>query len=221
MGDLRFDEASHRYYSGLIEIPSCTRCLDHAGLVSYDGIRQDILEKKSRLGTAVHQATHFYDEGDLDWDSVGDDAKPYVEGWTEFRSITGFIPTRIEERCEANLNGMPYGMQFDCLGILGKQETIVEKKISSSPQWWWAVQLAGYAMGAPDKLPGIAIAESSAMLKFSRRRRIAVQLLPTGKFKFKKFDFNERQDADVFAATLLITHRKMREGAQFKTLEAA
>jgi hypothetical protein len=212
--NLRFDEGSHRYYRGSIEIPSCTRCLDHAGLVSYDGVRQDILEKKSRLGTAVHMATHFYDENNLDWESVGDDAKPYVDGWAEFRETTGFVPMRIEERCEANLNGMPYGMQFDCLGMLGKQETIVEKKISSQALWWWAIQTAGYALGAPD-----LSRESSPMLRFSRRRRIAVQLLPVGKFKFKKYDFNDRQDADVFAATLLITHRKMREGAKIKDLD--
>lgn len=207
-----FDEATHRYYRGSIEIPAVTRCLDHSGLVSYDGIREDILEKKSRFGHSVHLATHYYDEGTLDFDSVPDDAKWRLEGWIKFREDTGFKPRRIECQHFATYNGMHYGMRIDREGFFNNDEAIIDIKTTVIIQPWVAIQLAGYALG----LPEFDGRETSPISRFMKRRRVAVQLLDNG--TYKKKDFEDKHDYSVFGSALHITTWKMNHSMSLKGL---
>jgi hypothetical protein len=214
-----FEPSTHSYALNGIVVPSCTRCLDHAGLVSYDMVRREILERKSRIGVLVHQATHYYDEGQLDWNSVHEKIRGYVEGWANFREVTGFVPRRIEQSFCATINGMPVGLTPDREGLFQKREAIVDLKTSSTEQDWWAIQLAGYALGVPDFYGVATSLESSPIALFVRRRRIAVQLFETG--KYRKFDYSEREDANVFISALHLTHWKLKQGNKLRMIEEA
>src|SRR6266566_2325563 len=125
---LVFDAATHAYTLNGVNIPSVTRTLDHAGLVSYEMVRQDILEKKSWLGIKVHEACHYYDQNDLNWASLDEDVKPRLDAWASFRADTGFVPQRIEARFVATVNGMTYGLTVDREGVFKKQEAIIDLK---------------------------------------------------------------------------------------------
>lgn len=223
--DFSFDPASHIYTRNGRQVPATTRILDHAGLVSYDLVRSEILERKSRIGTAVHAATHFYDTDDLDWSSIMDDDEicNRVRAWISFRKDTGFVPRRIEEQFVATVHGMEYGLTVDREGILGRNECIVELKTSAAVQPFWAIQLAGYALGLPERPPqptenhGPSLVSPSARALFARRRRVAVQLLPDARYKMWPFD--DYFDAEVFMAALCITHWKLQHNAPIRRIE--
>ena len=210
---LVFQEATHSYILDGVHIPSVTRIIDHAGIVSYDMVRADVLERKSKLGTLVHQACHYYDENDLDWSSISEEVKPRVDAWASFRSDTGFVPRRIEVRYVATVNGMTYGLTADREGFFKKDEAIIDIKTSADVADWVAIQTAGYALGVPD-FEGQVL---SPLALFYRRRRLAVQLLPNG--KYMKRDFEDRNDATVFISGLHITNWKIAHGSALRKME--
>lgn len=208
-----FDEATHSYTIEGRSVPSVTRVLDHAGLVDFSMVQREILERKSKIGRLVHMATEYFDKGDLDWESLDDYTRGRTEAWMNFRKDTGFTPRLIEERCVANVNGMSYGLTIDREGMMGKHETIIELKTSAAAEPWWAIQTAGYALGVPDFEGKV----NSPRALFARRRRIAVQLFADG--RYKKFDYPESQDAEVFLASLFISHWKLQHGTPFRKIE--
>lgn len=197
-------------------MPSCTRILDHAGLASYDMVRREVLERKSKIGTLVHLATKFYDKGTLDWDSLDSYTRPRTEAWAQFRRDTGFIPRIIEEPYIACVNGMSYGLTVDREGILGGRPCVVEIKTTTNVEPWFAIQTAGYALGVPDP-QAMTTAAIPPWLLFSRRRRIVVQLRENG--EYKKYDFADPRDAEVFTWSLGVTHWKLEHGAKLRKIE--
>jgi hypothetical protein len=207
-----FDEQTHAYSVNGICVPSVTRIIDHAGLVSFDAVRKDILERKSEIGTMVHLATHYYDEGQLDWDSLDDRSRGRTDAWANFRAETGFVPRIIEQPYLATVNGMTFGLKPDRIGVFGKCEAIIDLKTSVSIEQWCAVQTAGYALGAPD------LEDTSPITRFHRRRRLVVQLFEDG--RYRKYDFSDRNDATVFISALHITHWKLANGDALRKIAA-
>lgn len=79
-----FDQDTHTYTVGGIIWPSVTQILgvfDH-GL---DRIDQDLLDRKSMLGRAVHRACELDDKGELDRATLHPVVAPYLEQWRKFR----------------------------------------------------------------------------------------------------------------------------------------
>lgn len=58
---------------------SVTGTLRAVGYLNFDGIPGDVLEAARARGRRVHRAAHFLTEGSLDWASVDDADKGYVE----------------------------------------------------------------------------------------------------------------------------------------------
>jgi hypothetical protein len=213
--DFSFNEGNHTYHSGGVNIPSCTRVLDHAGLVSYDMVREDVLARKSKIGTLVHLATAYYDREELDWASFTDseidqENKRRVEAWAQFREDTRFAPFLIEQRSMASVNGMRFGMTVDRVGIMNGRECVVEIKTTAQVHPWYAIQTAGYALGAPHTY-------ASQRAAFINRRRVVVLLGPDG--RYKKTDFNDKTDADVFTSALHVSWWKLQHGMNLRPLE--
>lgn len=211
---LSFDAATHSYFFDGIRIPSVTRVLDHSGIVSYDVVRREILERKSRIGTCVHLAAQYYDLDELNLSSVDDSIRGYFDGWCKFRRETGFVPRMIEERHMATVNGMQYGLTVDREGLLKNKSVILDIKTSANPEPWWAIQTAGYAMGVPDYDKKLA----SPRALFASRRRMSVQLFSDG--SYKKFEFTDNRDAEVFISGLHISVWKMSVGENVRAIEA-
>lgn len=209
-----FDERTHTYSQGGIVVPGCTRILDHAGLSNYDMVRADILERRSALGRAVHSACHFLDEGDLDWTTVVDSARGYIESWGILCEDMRFVPRIIEHQCIAEIDGMPYGMKIDREGLINGEEAIIEIKITRQIHASHGIQLAGYALGLPHaKL-------TTPMARFMNRRRFVAKLDEHGK-KARLASFDSKTDAGVFTAGLVISHWKMLSGYKISELEEA
>lgn len=147
---MTFDEAAHEYRANGVVVPSVTQVLKSLGYADYSMVPLDVLERKRQIGSLVHQACHFYDEGDFDESDF--DKFPVVkkrfEAYKKFRTVTGYVPHVNEGRQIGELFGMRYGMQFDSIGKVGKQWWLVDiKNASGGPQRGWGIQTAAYAMG--------------------------------------------------------------------------
>jgi hypothetical protein len=215
----QFIEATHTYLRGGLVIPSATRCIDHAGLTSYDNVRRDILDRKSDNGKKVHAATHYYDEGDLDLRSISDVQRGYLDSWIEWRTFRNFSPVLIEQQQIATLYAMSFGMTLDRWGFLDKYPTIVELKTSVAIEAWHGIQTALYAAGVVHpKL--IASNSMSPQARFLTTRRVVVQLRPDGKKAHERF-FEDRKDFDVATWALGITHWKLSHGKKIEEIREA
>lgn len=113
------DEASHTYTLDGKRIPGCTSIIQGVGLSDFSQVPKYILEKKSALGTRVHNYTHWWDENDLDIE----DLKLYpvyynrLLGWTQFRQDWGFKPLVTEVAMAIRVNGMTFGVTPDRFGV--------------------------------------------------------------------------------------------------------
>jgi hypothetical protein len=212
MADWRLCPSTHTYSRNGVVIPGCTRVIDHAGLSSLEDVRKDILERRSRLGLHVHKCCHFLDEGDLNWKTVDETAKGYVDSWASLCADLKPKWRQIEFTCIAQVDRLEYGMTIDREGLVYGDEAIVDLKISRSIEPWHGVQLSGYAMG----LPHADLFSPSA--RFIRRKRYIAKLHESGK-KARLIPFEQKNDYDVFKSALVISHWKLLAGKQIKPLE--
>src|SRR5437870_12627127 len=95
---LLFDAINHEYWLDSVKVPSTTQILRDSGLINFDGIPPFILEAARKRGSAVHQLVHYYNENDLDWSSVDDAYRPYLEAWVRYREERQLVVLACEYR---------------------------------------------------------------------------------------------------------------------------
>lgn len=193
---VQFDEATHTYSDEHGVAKSVTQILRDCGIGgNYAGVPEFVLQRKAALGTKVHELTHFYDEDDLDEASIDDKCRPYFDAWVEFRAKTGFSPRLIEQRYIIKSEfGMRFGMTLDREGEFEGEPAIVDLKCSVNEQKLsWGTQVAGYEFGQRS-LDGI------------ERKRLVVQLKPTGKYTLYRYD--EQNYEAIWMAALVISTAK-------------
>lgn len=195
---LQFDEASHKYSADGAEIPSVTQILSEAGLVDYGSIPAHILKRKADLGTAVHLACRFYDENDLDPDSLDPKVAPYVAAWRRFVIESGFQVTEIEKQYLGEIGGLKFGMTLDRRGKLSGKTHIVEIKCSCKIERWHPIQMAGYAIGVESS--------GTPTKRLQMHERTVVQLKPDATYHTQTF--SDHKDGDIFTSALAIAHWK-------------
>lgn len=143
MSVLRFDEATHRYWVGDMEIPSVTQIIKQQGLMKGEGF---FTKRGRERGAAVHMACALLAWDNLDWTSVDDEIKPYVESYGLFKEATKLKPRRTEFMFwhPRLLFAGTWDQDFDCQTI---QDVLVDLK-SGGPQKTDGVQTAMYQEGA-------------------------------------------------------------------------
>jgi hypothetical protein len=94
MTGLTFDATIHRYTLDGIVCPSVTGILQRSGLVDFSGLPAGVMDEARRRGTTVHQAIHFYNEGDLDYAQFQidfPDYRGYLDGWLTFCAQRSYV----------------------------------------------------------------------------------------------------------------------------------
>lgn len=140
MATLTFEPARHVYHLDGERLPSVTQILQP--LINYDGVPNGILQHAADRGTAVHLATEFWDDGDLDEESVDPEILPYVRAWQRFRAESGFEVLRSEVRVYSPRHR--YAGTVDCIGVMRGRLTMVEKKTTAVLHPATAIQVAAY-----------------------------------------------------------------------------
>lgn len=194
-----FNSETHEYTDGDgAVIPSVTQILGAAGLCDYSRIPQHILDRAAWIGKQAHEACEFLDQDDLDQESLFPEIKPFVAAYELFKKETKFKPGLIEYAALGEIHGMKFGMTLDRAGLIGDTHWILDLKTSSAARPEWAIQIAGYKIGAemPTAKGGV------------------VHLKKDGTYKL--LEYGDVEDHSVFAAALAVTYWKMENGYKLK-----
>lgn len=189
-----FFEEKHAYTDAAgRRVPSVTQIFGLLGMIDYNAVSAEILERKSQIGVAVHTAVQFLCEGTLDWDTVGEEVLPYVVGCEVWMKEQGFKSLAQEEQGIHTLpGGMSYGYMMDHRGTMmykGRlRHAILDLKTCVAKSPTWRLQTSGYSLASP-KLPA-----------GERYLRCILQLKKDG--SFRPHYFEDRQDELSFQYAL-------------------
>lgn len=198
-----FEESAHIYRDKRgVNVPSVTQIFALLGMVSFDHINQEVLERKSQIGVAVHSAVQFLCEGTLDWDTVDEAALPYVVAAGTWMKEQGFVSVAQEEQGICIYSGMAFGYMSDSRGTMqyrGRlRHVIMDLKTCATSSPTWKLQTAAYALAAP-KLPN-----------GEKYLRCILQLKADG--SFRPHYYEDREDENVFLYSLYVAIWGLNEG---------
>lgn len=200
MLDFHFERDTHIYRDDEgHRVLSVTQILQFAGLIDYSHIPLDILERKARIGTLVHEATEIYEkEGSLAGVEIPPECQPYVDAYMRFRDTGRFQVRMTEHQCIADVHGIRYGMKLDNEGLLDDAPTLLEKKCTAEFHPAWGPQTAAYdrGIGRPQG--------------YATRRRVALHLKPDTYFQLHPLD--EPSDFSTFVNAHSLAAWKINKG---------
>ena len=142
---MEFDEATHTYFVNGEVVLSVMQILKEAGLVDTTWFT----EFGRWRGSAVHKATHYSDEKDIDCRTLDPIVRPFVADWKQFRKDTGFTPTMIETPFYDSLYGFcgtPDRRGYFLGGNPKDSNELIDIKTypGGKAPWWARYQLAAY-----------------------------------------------------------------------------
>lgn len=187
----RFDPEDHSYWLGKNRLIGVSEAIQAAGLKDYSGIETHVLEHARQRGTAVHAACHFFDQNDLDWDTVSDEIKPYVLAWERF-----------SRDCPIEWADIEKPLYHAAFGFAGTPD-----RIAVAP----GRAVYDIKTYATDAVTGVQLAAYS-LLRFGPQpsydapKRWAVWLKDDGKYSLT--EYTDRGDEAVFMACLTIAKFK-------------
>lgn len=167
-----FDPETHSYTINGVKVPSVTGLICRAGLVDSTWYTPQSRDR----GTYVHEACALYDRGTLDDSTVDPRIRPYLDAWVKFQGI--MKPGKfsvIEQPFYSEKYG--YAGTIDRAWPHMGSDFVCDIKTGDFPAWL-PLQLAGYSLLLPRCFSGMG-----------------VQLMPTGRFKIKRFKTFEMMTA--------------------------
>jgi hypothetical protein len=233
---LTFNEARHEYHLDGRLVPSVTQVLRGAGLISLVDfadqerklmvemgystaslVPSEILQHALARGTRVHKACHYLSEGLLDWDTVDEKDRPYVDAAAQFLADTRF-------ELLLDQHGRPVGRELrlystryvyagtsDLVGRWNGQLAIVDWKTGNPEDVCADLQLAAYE-NALREMPELAellrLKPGDTILRCSVRLRKDGEYAPTPYNKPK-----HARDFSYFQAALTLEHYKTNKAA--------
>ena len=139
---LTFDEATHTYRLDGRVVPSVTQILKRVYPDAYAGIPAAVLDRKARLGTAVHRAIDLFLRDELDELSLHDEVLPYFLCWREWWDSASWDEFASEAQFYCDHGG--YAGTRDFFGARDSQTWLIDWKITSHPVRTHPIQLGGY-----------------------------------------------------------------------------
>lgn len=201
----RFNEAAHEYTKEKTNIvfPGVTSILNAAGFGDWmRNVDPADLDYARDRGTAIHRACQWHDDGSLDWSSVGEAIKPYVDAYAEWRVQSKF-KTRWSELPMIHPT-LGFAGTADLIGDMDGELAIGDLKSSASLNSSVALQLAGYA-DLIDAVPMIRV------------RRFALQLKSNGKARMHEYSVTDLLTRDFPAWRACLTLWRYRNDVRTST----
>lgn len=180
---LTFDESRHEYRFGGSLVPGVTSILEP--LIDFSRVPREVLERKRDLGSRVHEACHYWDEDDLEMESVEADVEPYLEAWRRFRAETQCEILACEQRVYEP--AMRYAGTLDRVIVYRGFKWLVDLKTAFSTPHSAGPQTAAYLRALRD--PSVT-------------HRAALLLRADGAYKFDHL--TDPNDMAAFMACLQI-----------------
>ncbi len=204
---ITFIEESHEYIdAGGVRWPSVTEILERVGLVDFSSIPKPIRLAALSHGRRVHRAAHFLTEGTLDWSSVAEEEKGYVEACAGFLTASEF-----EIAGQERLIWHPryrYAGTTDAFGWWHGGHAIADWCTGDLVDSAKDLQTSGYAEALRVRPP----VEWLDFTTVSPIARVGVHLKKNG--KFSTAPFADPQDWPKFLAATSIVHEQLRRGVR-------
>ena len=177
--------------------PRVTQILKEAGLVNLDHINQDILNRASAFGTAVHEACRLYDLDDLNENTLDPALRPYLNAWIKFKKDSLLENIQIEQSVISKryqYRGTP-----DRISLFKGKITVIDIKTGQIyPSA--AIQTAAYLE-----------AYNSGKSRIEKaKERLVIQLCKDGLYRLAPDKFFSKSDFSVFLATLTIRNWRQK-----------
>lgn len=205
---LLFNAAAHEYFLDGPQVPSTTQVLRDAGLIRLDGIPHFVLEAARQRGSAVHALVHYLNEDDLDWSSVDDRYRPYLEAWVRFRDERRLRVLLCEHRIASRRHRV--AGTLDLLCEIDGDGWILDYKTGDPEDVAADLQTGAYlgqAMEWASEDPRLA----DVLARHARWRRGAVRLLKTG--SFRATEYTDARDYSRFQTLAAAWHIRNERGA--------
>ena len=177
------------------DYPRVTSIIQAAGLSSYEGVPENIMENARNRGDVGHKTCELYDLKNLDMKSVDERIMPYLNAYIKFLKDTGAKIEAIEQPVRSDI--FKYQGTPDRIVVIGGKRGPLEIKLTAAlmPSIVW--QLAAYQRAWSEQNP-----------KQKAATRYAVRLLPDGNYELPPKDFFRPGDFNVFLAALVICNAK-------------
>ena len=180
-------ESDHTYHdeTGRV-IPGVTSLLKP--LFGFEWINEQVLERKSKLGTAVHFATELHDKGeDLTEYDFHIDTIPYIDAYMTFMNEVKPTWDGIEELVVNQKLG--YAGTLDRRGVMYDKPTLLDIKCVAQVSPGAFVQDSAYLEAV---CPGNTL----------DYKRFVLQLKPDGQYRLYEPKSTHREDFGVFVSCL-------------------
>lgn len=201
-----YAEATRAHQVNGVPIPSVTQILKATGVsADFSHVDPIVLDRKRQIGQAAHAATHYFDEGDLDAQTIAPEVIPYLEAWRRFRLEREFVPDLLETVVYHRT--AHYIGRFDRYGYVGGLPVLLDIKISDPDAAAADLQTAGYLAALVDERPDWAERDIA---------RWSVQICDDGRYRLRQYPTRgrtTRQDrADFLALARAVNLKQERCG---------
>lgn len=200
---LVYDDATHTYRVDGVVVPSVTQVLARAGLTDFSHLPDRVRERALNRGRRVHQAAHFMLEGDLDWATVDEAERGYVESCAGFLKIAELVVLHAEARLYHP--GIRVAGTTDALGVWRGERAVVDWCCGDLAESRKDLQTSCYAEAARIERPVIwwDFAHDAPIV------RVGVRLRKDGKLPDAE-PYRDPRDFRLFAAAAAVVHEQIR-----------
>jgi len=205
---LLFDAASHTYYLDGPQVPSTTGVLRDSGLINLEKIPSFILERARTRGSAVHALVHFANENDLDWASVDDAYRPYLDAWLQYCRERALRVLLCEYRIASRRHRV--AGTLDLLCEIAGDGWLIDYK-TGDPEDVAADFQTGSYLGMAFEWATDDPRLATVLRRHTRWRRAAVRLLRTGSFRVT--EYTDPRDYSRFQTLVAAWHIRNERGA--------
>ena len=193
---LTFEEEGHVYRWNGKEMPSVTRVIEPlAG--SLAGIPRDVLERKRKIGRALHLCVKLHHAGGVDSDSIDPAVRPYFYAYLEANAVHGFIWTVQEQPV-----GDPVAWIAGTPDAIGTSKQVDGQFVAD---WKTTAELS--------KVVGVQLAGYRRLLKRPSLKRYVLWLTPGSSTKYRLIEFKDADDDAAFAACLALHNWRSKRAA--------
>lgn len=127
---VRFDESTHTYMLGGVELPSVTRIIRYLAVDKANNADPNMALIARERGSIVHEATVMYDYSGEIPDDFPAEYAPYLEAYVQFCRDCKPQWTLIEHAMGSNAYYMGYAGTLDRFGLIDGEYAILDIKTS-------------------------------------------------------------------------------------------
>ena len=146
--EVEFFEEPHIYTVAGEPWRSVTQVVGSALGNPYERVKPEILEPARMRGKRIDTAILYYNEGDLDWNSIHDGDRPWIQSYIDWQKATGFKPDTKRSQKIVLLEDLKVAGTPDLPGTLFEKTVLIDLKSVAKIQFkHLAAQTAGYCLG--------------------------------------------------------------------------